>query len=83
MSDWTKVRSQLPSERIAGGEEAHAALNRLERATPKCAHCGKPATCLGSYERPDAWGYACDDCCGHGNEHGTCGPVTDVSQLLN
>lgn len=38
-----------------------------------CAHCGKPATCVGSYESNDApVARACDDCCGHGNEDGWC-----------
>lgn len=36
--------------------------------------CGKPATCYGSYEgRPQY--FACDDCCGHGQEDGRCEPV--------
>lgn len=49
----------------------------LEPATPPslCEHCGKPATCCGSYEGSSA-GFACDDCCGHGCEDGKCEPVT-------
>ncbi len=41
-------------------------------ADARCAICGSPATCTGSYERPDAWAFACDACCGHGCEDGTC-----------
>jgi len=45
---------------------------------PKCAHCGEPASCLGSYDgAPEA--YACDACCGHGNEDGKCVPLDGVS----
>ena len=47
-----------------------------------CAICGKPATCLGLYDAPYLEAdlttpdeYACDDCCGHGNEDGYCEPV--------
>jgi hypothetical protein len=41
---------------------------------PKCATCGKPATCYGSYEdKPPE--YACDNCCGHGCEDGHCDPI--------
>lgn len=45
-----------------------------------CAHCGKPATCVGAYELEavgDEPGLqpACDDCCGHGNEDGFCRPI--------
>ena len=39
-----------------------------------CAVCGKPATCFGSYDGP--YNYACDSCCGHGNEDGVCWPIT-------
>lgn len=46
-------------------------------ATPRC---GKPASCIGAYEQNDApEAYACDDCCGHGNEDGHCRPVSEVT----
>ncbi len=48
------------------GEDHGAAL---------CA-CGKPATCWGSYEGHGKPEFACDDCCGHGNEDGWCVPAT-------
>lgn len=51
-----------------------AATERGE--TKRCAHCGKPATCYGAYEGQAA-GYACDVCCGHGNEDGSCDRVDD------
>lgn len=42
----------------------------------RCQMCGKPAACLGVYENPDNDpAYACDECCGHGNEDGWCNPV--------
>lgn len=41
----------------------------------ECHECGKPATCFGSYEDDLHPAFACDDCCGHGNEDGRCVPV--------
>jgi len=48
------------------------------RTAARCAHCQKPATCVGVYEdsrRPPE--FACDDCCGHGNEDGWCHRIVD------
>lgn len=45
---------------------------------PVCAICGKPAACFGCYEDPSgADQYACDGCCGHGNEDGWCKPISE------
>ncbi len=41
---------------------------------PRCSICDNPATCYGAYEGQDPH-YACDDCCGHGNEDGYCDPT--------
>ncbi len=52
-----------------------AASPQGERARhwPKCATCANDATCLGVYEDPAGEPrFACDVCCGHGNEDGTC-----------
>lgn len=50
-----------------------ARCQQAEQRIPKCSRCGKPAACLGSYESPDnPYEYACDECCGHGNEDGHC-----------
>ena len=46
----------------------------------KCYSCGKPATCIGSYEGHDVDPQAsCDDCCGHGNEDGYCKPIGEAT----
>jgi hypothetical protein len=38
-----------------------------------CEACGeREATCRGKYEGDDRVGYACDECCAHGNEDGWC-----------
>ena len=37
-----------------------------------CSGCGEPATCVGAYESEEDLGFACDTCCGHGNENGWC-----------
>lgn len=49
---------------------------------PRCAICGKPATCLGRYEDPGEPEYACDDCCGHGNEDGWCNSIKIVGPCV-
>lgn len=40
-----------------------------------CAHCGKPATCIGKYEAMEFASPACDDCCGHACEDGHCDEI--------
>jgi hypothetical protein len=44
----------------------------------RCANCGELADCLGSYENNHSWAYACNSCCGHGNEDGCCFPLSDI-----
>lgn len=60
-----------------GGEMLHGdgrPVGKPPSARPACANCGKPATCFGKYEdMPE--GFACDDCCAHGNEDGWCKPI--------
>lgn len=41
--------------------------------SPECGICGKPAVCFGSYDGNQD--YACDECCGHGCEDGSCYPL--------
>lgn len=62
----------------------HAAITAGADAldcSPKCAvrGCGKPATCIGSYEGHTPIAPACDKCCGHGNEDGWCVPIADAA----
>lgn len=50
---------------------------------PVCGDCGAPATCLGEYEgRGHGDTYACDSCCGHGQEDGACRPIPRERPLL-
>lgn len=43
-----------------------------------CEGCGNPATCVGEYETcNEEVAFACDHCCGHGNEDGWCKPLED------
>jgi hypothetical protein len=58
-----------------GHAEAVAICMAVNRAGPQVCECGKRATCFGSYESDLRPAYACDDCCGHGNEDGHCEPV--------
>lgn len=62
-----------------GLSDIAAALERIkelegEKHWPMCARCQeRPATCLGEYESDTGnEEYACDECCGHGNEDGHC-----------
>jgi hypothetical protein len=68
---------------VAGVEHLlQQALATEREKAPRCAVCGKPATCLGRYEGHGPWQWACDDCCGHGNEDGECRPVADVAEWM-
>lgn len=50
-----------------GREEAVAICEAINRQGDRiCHNCGEPA-------------YACDECCGHGNEDGHCEPVSPES----
>lgn len=61
---------------------ARPSLCAAPGSVPLCAHCGQPATCIGHYEDPLAKDeYACDDCCGHGNEDGHCRMLVPGSAL--
>ena len=46
-------------------------MTKLKNIRFLCAHCFDYATCYGSYEGQKAC-FACDKCCGHGNEDGHC-----------
>jgi hypothetical protein len=39
---------------------------------PPCAECGQPSSCFGQYDIAPEPTFACDECCGHGCEDGTC-----------
>jgi len=65
---------QLEEDRENIQVAAEDTIHSLVAGAPKCS-CGKPATCVGAYERPENLSCSCDDCCGHGNEDGWCVPV--------
>ena len=56
--------------------EINKRIELARRQSPVCMCCGGPATCFGEYETQDGTGagYACGECCGHGNEDGHCAP---------
>lgn len=70
LDDLARVRAELDAMRAA-----------LCSYAPRCAGCGdRLATCRGSYEgAPES--YACDGCCGHGNEDGHCDPVEHAAAV--
>lgn len=41
----------------------------------RCAICSEPAACVGRYEEPGE--PACNECCGHGCEDGSCDLLYD------
>lgn len=47
-----------------------------------CAHCERPATCMGCYETSEIWESACDECCGHGCEDGQCYPIAEIPERV-
>jgi len=60
--------------RLLKQQDAHlVTIKRL----PECDICGKPASCIGIYDAMEGEAPACDECCGHGNEDGTCLPIAD------
>jgi hypothetical protein len=54
-----------------------AAFIEKLKAAARCQFCKKPATCVGAYEGNEKPEFACDDCCGHGNEDGWCLSLDD------
>lgn len=59
-----------------GLEEVATIVYIINKLSPlKCAECGAPPACYGSYEDSVSWAYACNECCGHGNEDGHCEPL--------
>lgn len=77
---FSEYKRQL--EAVINGPCGQSFLAERERM-PKCAHCGKPATCAGRYE--DCEGpieFACDECCGHGNEDGWCRQLSTFCGVL-
>ena len=50
-------------------------LAHMPEGEQVCAICGGPAACYGLYDPIDSEEvvqFACDECCGHGNEDGWC-----------
>ena len=62
---------------VSSGGGNLKALQKLEFSIQKnvpvslCHVCGGEATCYGKYD-DSPWDFACDSCCGHGNEDGIC-----------
>jgi hypothetical protein len=66
------------ARRIAGAVSAAMAMVRMPGVfvVPACAQCNaRPAACVGCYDSDGIERPACDECCGHGCEDGTCRPL--------
>lgn len=59
-------------------QRAVEALAEFANNDVRCDDCGKPATCIGSYEGQKETFPCCDACCGHGNEDGWCVLLSDL-----
>jgi hypothetical protein len=78
------IRYTALENRLARGSVPYPKVQRVNKRVilvldpiPHCKFCGKPATCIGRDSDsigPDE--YACDDCCGHGNEDGHCHTIS-------
>lgn len=66
-----------------GHTEAVTIIYAVNKAGPRiCNGCGSAdVTCYGSYEDEVSWAYACDNCCGHGNEDGQCEAVAPRQKI--
>lgn len=81
LHDWELCRALVESDSdgvlldgpdaVVTPEQARALLAYADECT-RCAHCGAPSTCVGSYEDHEPVEGACDTCCGHGCEDGWC-----------
>jgi hypothetical protein len=65
----------------AGQSKPASATSTVQREQPVCAICGRPAACFGVYEGHGPIQFACDDCCGHGNEDGWCRAVNHAPEF--
>lgn len=63
----------------AGQWDAMRAAVRLATDL-RCATCGKPAACIGAYEAAVPVLPACDECCAHGCEDGSCVSLEEVRE---
>lgn len=69
---------------MISAEAALVEYRRLRAKAPPegpalCATCSTDATCFGRYEGHGPVAWACDTCCGHGNEDGWCKPAPEVA----
>lgn len=77
---WEDVASAIAAQQRALVVER----DTLTAKVAKCVICGKPASCFGVYEQPDQpIAFACDACCGHGNEDGWCKPIDELLAAFN
>lgn len=70
--------------RVVEAENARLRANHKEvvQMLPEgqymCGHCQvRLATCFGRYDNMEEADFACDECCGHGNEDGRCVHIRD------
>ncbi len=63
--------------------DEHCLTRKYEGIVPRCRICGKPAACIGRYEGHGIVAFACDECCGHGNEDGECSQLAAPDAALD
>lgn len=65
------IMGSISAQLCDATRELDAARAALRDVAPRCGVCGALAACFGSYEG-ERESYACNNCCGHGNEDGHC-----------
>jgi hypothetical protein len=73
-----RINYSLPADDVLS---LCATVEHYAELLPRCQSggCDYPAACLGTAEGNPA-SYACDICCGHGEEDGWCVPLADVPE---
>ena len=84
-SDLAEARKDLKAAKSSWHEwemtatELRQEASRLREAATCRVHHDRPAVCVGRYEGAERWEFACDECCGHGNEDGECHALSQAS----
>lgn len=74
-------RSSVRSSLMEVAAMAIAAIESLDRRSV-CAHCGGGTVCIGRYGTAERFTFACNKCCGHGNEDGQCFMLDATEPLM-
>jgi hypothetical protein len=80
---YRKGQQMATPERTAPEQPVARETNRWKQERIKCDHCDNEATCVGRYEKGTDPAFACDVCCGHGNEDGVCFDLNSADEMAD